>query len=132
MLSHMLDTDICIYVMRNRPPSLRERFDQVAEQLCMSSVTLAELHYGVEKSARPIENLKALEQFASQLMVLPFSAPAAAHFGQIRAELERVGTPVGGYDLMIGAHARSEALIVVTNNTREFERMPGVRVENWV
>jgi tRNA(fMet)-specific endonuclease VapC len=109
-----------------------ERFDKAAQAICTSSVTLAELHYGIEKSTRPFENLKVLEQFASNLVVLPFSAEAAAHFGQIRAELERAGTPVGAYDLMIGAHARAEGLIVVTNNTREFARMPGVRVENWI
>jgi tRNA(fMet)-specific endonuclease VapC len=109
-----------------------ERFDKAAQAICTSSVTLGELHYGIEKSTRPFENLKVLEQFASNLVVLPFSAEAAAHFGQIRAELERAGTPVGAYDLMIGAHARAEGLIVVTNNTREFARMPGVRVENWI
>lgn len=132
MLQYMLDTNICIYVIKNYPPELRERFNNFAEQLCMSSITLAELYYGAEKSARRLDNLRAIEQFCARLEVLAFSAKAAAHFGQIRGDIERVGTPVGPLDMLIGAHARAEGLIVVTNNTREFPRLPGVRVENWV
>jgi tRNA(fMet)-specific endonuclease VapC len=132
MLQYMLDTNICIYVIKNYPPVLRERFNRLAEQLCMSSITLAELHYGAEKSARRLENLQAIEHFTARLEVLAFSAKAAAHFGQIRADIERLGKPVGPLDMLIGAHARAEGLIVVTNNAREFGRLPGVRVENWV
>lgn len=132
MLAYMLDTNICIYVLKNRPPALRERFNAVAEQLCISSITLGELHYGAEKSARPLENNAALEQFAARLDVLPFGDKAAMHYGQVRAELERAGTPCGPHDMQIGAHARSEGLIIVTNNVREFSRMPGLRVENWL
>jgi tRNA(fMet)-specific endonuclease VapC len=128
----MLDTDICIYVMKNYPVELRGRFNRLAEQLCMSSITLGELHYGAEKSARRVENLQAIENFIARLDVLAFSPKAATHYGQIRADLERAGTPCGSHDMQIGAHARSEGLIVVTNNVREFSRMPGVRVENWV
>jgi len=132
MLRYMLDTDICIYVIKNQPLGLRERFNQLAEQLCISSITLAELHYGAEKSARRPENLLAIENFAARLDVLPFSPAAAAHYGQIRTDLERVGRPAGAHDMLIGAHARSEALTIITNNMREYERMPGLRVENWV
>lgn len=132
MLQYMLDTDICIYVIKNYPPELRERFNRLAEQLCISSVTFGELHYGAEKSARRLENLQAIEHFAARLEVLPFSPKAAAQYGQIRAELERAGRPAGPHDMMIGGHARSEGLAVVTNNLREFERMEGLRVENWV
>jgi tRNA(fMet)-specific endonuclease VapC len=132
MLEYMLDTNICIYVIKNRPAALRERFDQFAEGLCISTITLGELLYGVEKSARRGQNLQAVEEFAARLEVLPFSAKAAAHFGQIRAELARVGMPCGAYDMLIAAHARSEGVILVTNNVREFQRMPGVRVDNWV
>jgi tRNA(fMet)-specific endonuclease VapC len=132
MLQYMLDTNICIYVIKTYPPRLRERFNRLAEQLCISSITLGELHYGVEKSARQLENLQAIEHFVARVEVLAFSSKAAAHHGQIRAELERVGRPAGGYDTLIGAHARSEGLIVVTNNVQEFERMPGLRVENWI
>jgi tRNA(fMet)-specific endonuclease VapC len=132
MPQYMLDTNICIYVIKNYPPELRERFNSLAEQLCISSITLAELHYGAEKSTRRLENLQAIEQFSARLEVLAFPANAAAHFGQIRADVERLGKPVGPLDMLIGAHARAEGLIVVTNNAREFRRLPGVRVENWV
>jgi tRNA(fMet)-specific endonuclease VapC len=132
MLAYMLDTNICIYVMKTYPPELREKFDMLAEQLCISSITLGELHYGAEKSARRVANLTAIEHFVARLEVLPFGDKAAAHYGQLRAELERAGTPCGPHDMQIGGHARSEGLILVTNNMRGFARMPGVRVENWI
>ncbi|WP_310073461.1 tRNA(fMet)-specific endonuclease VapC [Phyllobacterium sp. 1468] len=132
MLRYMLDTNICIYVMKNYPLQLREKFNALAEQLCISSITLGEMHYGAEKSARAIENLRAIEHFVSRLEVLPFAAGAAAHYGQIRTALERAGTPCGSHDMQIGGHARSEGLVVVTNNMREFIRMPGVLTENWI
>jgi tRNA(fMet)-specific endonuclease VapC len=131
MLRYMLAPDICIYVLKRRPPHLREQFDRLADELSISTITLAELYYGVEKSARQAANRQAVEGFAARLEVLQFSASAAFHYGQVRAELERAGLPCGPYDMMIGAHARSEGLILVTNNLREFGRMPGVRVENW-
>jgi tRNA(fMet)-specific endonuclease VapC len=132
MLAYMLDTNICIYVLKTYPPELREKFNSLAEQLCISSITLGELHFGAEKSARRAENLTAIENFKARLEVLPFADKAAAHYGQLRAELERAGTPCGVHDMQIGGHARSEGLILVTNNLREFTRMPGLRVENWV
>jgi tRNA(fMet)-specific endonuclease VapC len=132
MLQYMLDTNICIYVIKNRPAELREQFDRLAEQICISTITLAELYFGVEKPNRRIQNLQAVEQFVARLEALPFSAEAAAHYGQLRAELERAGEPAGPHDTLIGAHARSAGLIIVTNNLREFERIPGLRVENWV
>lgn len=132
MLTYMLDTNICIYVMKRYPLDLREKFNTLAEQLCISSITLGELHYGAEKSARRVENLTAIEHFVARLDVLAFADKAAAHYGQVRAELERTGTPCGPHDMQIGGHARSEGLIIVTNNMREFARMPGLRVENWV
>jgi tRNA(fMet)-specific endonuclease VapC len=132
MLTYMLDTNICIYVMKNYPPNLLEKFNVLAEQLCISSITLGELHYGAEKSARRVDNLTAIEHFEARLDVLAFEAKAAAHYGQVRAELERARVPCGPHDMQIGGHARSEGLIVVTNNMREFGRMPGIRAENWV
>ena len=132
MLTYMLDTNICIYVMKTHPPELREIFNRNAERLCISSITLGELHYGAEKSMRRTDNLAKIERFVAHLEVLPFGEKAAAHYGQVRAELARAGTPCGPHDMQIGGHARSEGLIVVTNNLREFERMPGVRTENWV
>ena len=98
----------------------------------MSSITLGELYYGAEKSARPPDNIAAIDEFCARIEVLDFPAKAAAHYGAMRAELARRGTPVGALDLLIGAHARAEGLTLVTNNLREFERMPGLNVENWV
>jgi len=128
----MLDTNICIYVIKNRPAQLRERFNNIADQLCISVVTLAELIYGAEKSAWPHENLAVVEQFCARLDVLAFAERAASHYGQLWADIERAGQPVGIHDMMIGGHARSEGLTVVTNNLREFQRMPGLRLENWL
>jgi len=132
MLRYMLDTNICIYVIKNRPVRLRERFNGYADQLCMSVITLAELIHGAEKSTRPSDNLQVVEGFCARLEVLPFSERAASHYGQLCAELERAGRRAGIHDMMIAGHARSEGLIVVTNNEREFERMPGLRIENWL
>ena len=105
MLQYMLDTNICVYVLKNHPPQLRERFNRFAEQLCISTITLAELWYGVEKSTRPDTNGQAVDRFTAALDVLPFSPEAARHYGQVRAELERVGRPAGPHDMLIGAHA---------------------------
>jgi tRNA(fMet)-specific endonuclease VapC len=131
-LTHMLDTNICIYVMRDRDPIPRGRFVVLDGKICISSVTVGELAYGAEKSERRRQNLDELDIFLSRVTVLPFDEAAARHYGQLRTELERAGTPCGPYDTQIGAHARSEGLIVVTNNRREFDRMPGLRVENWL
>jgi tRNA(fMet)-specific endonuclease VapC len=128
----MLDTNICIYVVKDRPPGLRERFEELVDELSISVITLSELLYGAENSARRPENLRAIEQFAGRLDILPFTADAAAHYGQIRAALRRAGRPAGVHDMLIGAHARSDGLILVTNNMREFARMPGLQIENWV
>jgi tRNA(fMet)-specific endonuclease VapC len=132
MLRYMLDTNICIYVIKNRPASLKQKFNRLADQLCISAVTLSELYYGAEKSTRKDQNLEVIEAFTARLEVLPYADKASAHYGNIRTELELAGKPIGPYDLMIAAHARSEGLIVVTNNLREFERVAGLRVENWI
>lgn len=132
MLRYMLDTNICIYVIKNRPAQLRQRFNQLADQLCVSVITLAELIYGAEKSARVQQNLEVVEQFRGRLEVLPFMERAANHYGQLWAELDRAGQRIGIHDMMIGSHARSEGLTEVTNNVREFQRMPGLRFENWL
>jgi tRNA(fMet)-specific endonuclease VapC len=128
----MLDTNICIYIIKDRPAGLRERFDKLVDELSISVITLGELSYGVENSSRRLENVRALEQFAGRLDILPFTADAAAHYGQIRAALRRSGRPAGIHDMLIGGHARSGGLILVTNNMREFSRMPGLQVENWL
>jgi len=131
MLRFLLDTNICIYVLKNRPQELRSRFNQRASQLCITSVVLSELIYGVEKSSRPDENMARLEQFCARLEVLAYDEFAAAHFGEIRADLERKGQVIGAYDLMIAAHARSRGLILVTNNEKEFQRVQGLIIQNW-
>ena len=132
MLRFMLDTNICIYVIKNKPAGIRERFERQAEELCISTITLGELLFGAEKSARPDQNRVGVEEFVGRLEIRPFTASAAAHYGQIRADLGRRGLVAGGHDMLIGGHARSEGLVVVTNNRREFERMSGLLLENWV
>ena len=132
MLRYMLDTNLCIRVLRDRPPGLRERFNAEAAALCISSVTLAELLYGAEKSMRPVETRHRVEDFAARLAVLAFDDAAAAHYGDIRADLERRGQVIGPYDLMIAGHARSKGLMVVTGNLSEFTRVAGLRAEDWL
>lgn len=132
MLKFMLDTNICIFTIKNRPVQVREVFTRHHGQMCISSVTLMELIYGAEKSASPERNLAVVEGFAARLDVLKYDENAAAHTGQLRAELGRVGTPIGPYDQMIAGHARSLGLILVTNNRREFDRVSGLRVEDWI
>lgn len=132
MLRYTLDTSLCIRVLRDRPPELRERFNREAEGLCISTIVLTELLHGAAKSARPAENRRTVEHFAARLEVLPFDAPAADHAADIRAALERQGQPIGGYDLLIAGHARSRGLIVVTGNLGEFCRVAGLRCEDWL
>lgn len=127
----MLDTNICIYVMTGRGPALAERFEREADLLCASSVTLAELSYGVEKSAARTRNREALVAFAARLDVLDFDGAAAEAYGTLRARLERAGAVIGPYDLMMAAHALSRRLTVVTNNRREFDRVEGLSIEDW-
>ncbi|WP_200551173.1 tRNA(fMet)-specific endonuclease VapC [Kosakonia sp. LAM2021] len=131
MLKFMLDTNICIFTIKNKPEIVRQAFNQHNGQMCISSVTLMELIYGAEKSAIPEKNLRVVEGFMARLEVLPYGVDAAVHTGQLRAELARAGTPVGPYDAMIGAHARSLGLVLVSNNTREFARIPGLRLQDW-
>ncbi|PAU74697.1 type II toxin-antitoxin system tRNA(fMet)-specific endonuclease VapC [Halomonas salipaludis] len=132
MLKYMLDTNICIFTIKKRPPQVRDTFKRHHAQLCISTVTLMELIYGAEKSASPERNLEVVEGFAARLEVLDYDSHAAAHSGQLRAELAKSGTPIGPYDQMIAGHARSRGLVVVTHNVREFQRVPGLRVENWM
>jgi tRNA(fMet)-specific endonuclease VapC len=132
MIKFMLDTNICIFTIKNKPQIVREAFNHHHGQLCISAVTLMELIYGAEKSAAPEKNLSVIEGFVARLEVLPFDNDAAAHTGMIRSELAKAGTPIGPYDHMIAGHARSRGFIVVTNNIGEFKRVPGLRVEDWV
>ncbi len=132
MLRYMLDTNLCIRVLRDRPQAIRERFNAEADGLCISSIVLSELLYGAAKSTRPIENRSEVERLATRLDVLSFDNDAAAHAGDIRAVLAGQGRMIGSYDLLIAGHARSRGLIVVTGNLGEFERVDGLRCEDWL
>jgi tRNA(fMet)-specific endonuclease VapC len=131
MLRYLLDTNIAIYVIKQRPVSALQVFNQHAGHMAMSVITLAELLHGAEKSAKPSANLAVVEDFCSRLEILPYLAKAAQHYGAIRAALETLGTPIGVNNLHIAAHARSEGLVLVTHNTREFDRVPALQVEDW-
>jgi tRNA(fMet)-specific endonuclease VapC len=132
MLKYMLDTNTAIYTIKNRPAEVREAFIAHDGQMCISVVTFVELIYGAEASAAVRRNLRDVEGFAARLEVLPYDNDAAVHTGQLRAELKRIGRPIGPYDEMIAGHARSQGLVVVTNNTKQFENVPGIRLANWV
>lgn len=132
MLKYLLDTNIVIYVIKRKPIDALQRFNTHAGHMAISSITLAELLHGAEKSTAPERTLAVVEDFCSRLEVLTSGPKAAQHYGSIRASLEMVGKPIGVNDIHIAAHARSEGLILVTNNLREFERVPALQLENWV
>lgn len=132
-MTYMLDTNICIYAMKNKPEHVLLRLKkELNSGVCISSITLAELEYGMKHSSNPAKNEQALLRFLIPLTVLPFGATAASEYGTIRTYLQNNGTPIGPLDTLIAAHARAENMILVTNNVREFERVPGLEVENWV
>jgi tRNA(fMet)-specific endonuclease VapC len=132
MLKYLLDTNIAIYVIKRRPVEVMGVFNENAGRMAISAITLSELLRGAEKSVRVAQNLAVVEEFASLLEVLPYGAKASQHYGAIRAQLEKAGQPIGVNDLHIAAHARSEGLTLVTNNMGEFERVPGLLLDNWV
>lgn len=131
-LRYLLDTNICIFIIKNKPAAVRERFAGLRTgEVGLSAVTEAELLHGVYKSVRVEHNLAAVLDFASQLVVLPFDSQVTETYGRIRAELERAGQPIGPLDFQIAATAVAHGLTLVTNNTREFARVPGLRLEDW-
>ena len=131
-MRYLLDTNICIYIIKRSPPLVRERFAQLqVGDVGISSLTYCELEYGVARSTRPEANQAALTEFLAPLEILDFPAAAAVPFGTVRAHLKAAGTPIGNYDLLIAAHAMQAGLTLVTNNTREFARIPGLHVEDW-
>lgn len=132
MLRYLLDTNLCIRVLRDRPRQVRERFNLEADGLCISTIVLMELLYGAAKSARPEHNRTEVERFAARLEVLTFDEAAAGHAADIRAALERRGQSIGAYDLLIAGHARSRGLAVVTGNLSEFSRVDGLLCEDWL
>lgn len=131
-LVYMLDTNICIYIRRRRPPSVAERLAAVGtDRTVMSVITYGELRVGAEKGDRRSKDVSTLEELVTHIRVEPMPAEAASHYGAIRADLERRGETIGNNDLWIAAHARASDLILVTNNEREFRRVPDLRIENW-
>ena len=130
---YLLDTNICIYLINQRPESVIRRFSTLKpSQVSLSMVTWGELYYGAYKSEKLQHNLRNLQQLSGLLKVLPLPVAAAEHYGRLRADLQRVGRSIGGNDLWIAAHALAEGHILVTHNTKEFERVEGLSVENWV
>jgi tRNA(fMet)-specific endonuclease VapC len=132
MLRYMLDTNIVIYVIKKKPLSALQVFNQEAGHMAISSITLAELLHGAEKSNAPVRSLAVVEDFCSRLEVLSYGPKAAQHYGSIRSALEKRGQTIGVNDLHIAAHARSEGLTLVSNNLREFERVEALQLRNWV
>jgi tRNA(fMet)-specific endonuclease VapC len=131
-MKYMLDTNICIYIIKKKPIKVLETLKKLEiGDICISSITLAELEYGVQKSQNREKNKIALAAFVAPLEILPFSDRAAIKYGEIRTALERKGQIIGAYDLLIAAHAISENLILVTNNVNEFGRIPELIIENW-
>ncbi|MEN7972459.1 MAG: type II toxin-antitoxin system VapC family toxin [Verrucomicrobiota bacterium] len=131
-MRYLLDTNICVFLIRNRSPRvLAELRKHDPADLCISAITVAELEYGCDRSADPGKNHLALTEFLSPFTLLPFDEAAACVYGRVRIGLEKVGTPIGSMDLLIAAHAVSRQMTVVTNNTREFNRVEGLVVEDW-
>ena len=132
-MTYLLDTNICVYIMRRRPAHVFGRFRKVGpERIGISSISVAELRFGMEKSQRAEENLAALDEFLYPLTIHDFGKHEANLYGKLRAGLEQQGTPIGSLDTLISAHALSLGATLVTNNIREFERVPELLVENWV
>ena len=132
-IQYLLDTNICIYIAKHNPLAVRARFERhAAHELAMSVVTLGELRHGAEKSQAREKALATLGHLEASIQVAPLTEAVGQHYGQIRSSLERSGTPIGNNDLWIAAHARAEGWILVTNNEREFKRVAGLQVENWV
>jgi len=128
----LLDTNICIAIINERPPGVIERFRRYElGEIGVSSITVSELAFGVAKTGSKRNSL-ALQKFLSPLEIVPFTAEAAFVAGSVRSELEKRGRPIGPMDVLIASHAKALGVTVVTNNTREFERVPGLKVENWV
>lgn len=131
-MKYMLDTNICIYAIKHKLETVIRNFMlHDPDEMCISSITYAELMHGVEKSQAVEKNRMAISLFLSPLTILDFDADAAEEYGKVRADLEQKGTPIGPMDMLIAGHAKSKGLIVVTNNTREFIRVGGLRLEDW-
>ena len=132
-MHYLLDTNICSYVLRSRPPSIKARFDEAGDgALAISTVVLAELCYGAARHPQAVAIRREIADLVSRLAVLPWDEAAAEDYGALRATLERAGRPLGAMDMMIAAHARSAGLTLVSNDVRHFDRVEGLSVANWV
>ena len=132
-MRYMLDTNMCSYILKNHPAAVKQKFEEVgAGTICISAIVLAELYYGAARHPKGIVIRREIANFVSRLNVIPWDENAADHYGSIRASLEKAGTPVGAMDMLIAAHAKSCAATLVTNNLREFERIKGLAVVNWI
>jgi len=131
-MEYLLDTNICIYIIKKRPASVLKKFESLSlGDVAISSITLAELYYGIMKSSNPRKNQEALDKFLIPLEILDFDYAATIEYGKIRADLEKKGTPIGPLDTLIASHAKSLNLTLVNNNEKEFERIPDLKIENW-
>ena len=132
-MEFLLDTNICIYIIKKKPIEVFEKLRSLPLfSVAVSSITVAELEYGVRKSTLPQKNQEALNEFLSALTIVDFSFQAAVEYGAIRTQLEAKGTPIGSLDMLIAAHAKAVNLTLVTNNEREFSRIEGLEIENWL
>lgn len=133
MSRYMLDTDICVELLRGRAVQVFDRLRRLpADDVAISAITLAELQFGVSRTARPAHHALLLAQFCAPLAILPFDEPAAEVYGQVRLKLEMAGKPIGPMDTLIAAHALSQDATLITNNQREFRRVDGLKVVNWL
>jgi tRNA(fMet)-specific endonuclease VapC len=132
-MNFLIDTNICIYIMNKRPPEVLRRFkEKKVGQVCISSITVSELQYGVTKSKLQKQNSRRLDEFLTPFEILPYDEHASKFYGEIRSQLESQGSIIGPLDLLIAAHALSQNLVLITNNEKEFKRIPSLKVENWV
>ena len=130
---YMLDTNICSYILKNHPLSVKARFDEVgSELLAISSIVLAELYYGAARHPKGVTIRREIDDFTSRLKIVPWDETAANHYGSIRTVLEKNGTPIGSMDMLIAAHAKSLNATLVSNNTKHFENVPELVIANWV
>lgn len=132
-MTYMLDTNICVYAIKNKPSYIYDTIElNINKGVCISTITYAELMHGVYKSANIEKNLIQLTKFCSILEILPFCSNSSVEYGKTIAYLQKLGTPIGAMDALIGSHAKSLELTIVTNNMKEFNRIPNLKIENWV
>ena len=132
-MRYMLDTNICSYILKNHPATVKQKFEEVGtENICISTIVLAELYYGAARHPKGVVIRREIDDFVSRLVVIPWDEIAADHYGAVRSSLEKVGTPVGAMDMLIAAHAKSCGATLVTNNLREFDRINGLTALSWV